>query len=223
VTQGVRADRLGEPGPAGDTPDDPAGPVTVEAMAVPDDEDRAADPFADGQVDSAGGARSERDGDGLATFAHDGEGPMSSLDAEGVDVDPDRFGDPQPVERQQGDQRMLACGAESCGDEERSDLVAVQADGVRFVVDPWAAEMDGRRVGDEAFLFGVAVEAGDGAQPSGDGGRRPPSSLELPSESLDVASANLEQTEVAPVAEDPRVGQGGWDRERYFARLSVDG
>lgn len=49
---------------------------------------------------------------------------------------------------------VLGCGAEPGGDEERADLVAVQADGVGLVVDPWAADMDCGRVGDEAFLFG---------------------------------------------------------------------
>jgi hypothetical protein len=94
VTQGMRADRLGEPGPVGDTADDPAGPVTVEALAVPGEENGPAGPFADGQVDGAGGARHERDGDRLASLAHDGERPMSSVDAEGLDVGADRFGDP---------------------------------------------------------------------------------------------------------------------------------
>ena len=127
-----------------------------------------------------GGPRRERDGDGLAALAHDGQGPMSSLDAEGLDVGPDRFGDPQPVERQQGDQRVLAGRAEPSGDEHRSDLVAIRADGMGFVVKPWAADMDCRRMGNQAFLLGVAVEAGDGAQPSGDGGRRPTPSLKGP-------------------------------------------
>ena len=35
---------------------------------------------------------------------------MSSFDAEGFDVGADRFGDPQPVEGQQGDQGMLGGG-----------------------------------------------------------------------------------------------------------------
>ena len=128
----------------GHTADDPAGPVTVETPPSPVEEDGPVGPFADGQVDRPGGARRERDGDGLASLAHDGERPMPSLDAEGLDVGADRFGDPQPVERQQGDQRMLGGRAEPGGDEERSDLVAVQADRVGLVVDPWAADMHGR-------------------------------------------------------------------------------
>ena len=205
---------LAMPGPVGDAADDPAGSVTVEALTASGDEDRAAGTFADGQVDGAGRARCQRDGDGLAALAHDGERPMSSLDAEGLDVGSDRFGHPQPVERQQGDQGVLGGGTEPGGDEERPDLVAVQADGVGLVVDPWPADMDRRRMGDEAFLFGVAVEAGHGAQPSGDGGRRPTSGLEVPSEGLDVASADLEQAQVALVAERPRTDEGPTRRRR---------
>ena len=130
---------LAMPGP-GDAADDAAGSVTVEALTASGDEDRAAGAFADGQVDGAGRSRCQRDGDGLAAFAHDGEGPMSSLDGEGLDVGSDRFGHPQPVERQQGDQGVLGGGAEPGGDKERSDLVSVQADGVGLVVDPGPAE-----------------------------------------------------------------------------------
>ncbi len=44
---------------------------------------------------------------------------MPSLDAERLDVGPDRFGYPQPVERQQRDQGVLGGGAEPGGDEQR--------------------------------------------------------------------------------------------------------
>jgi hypothetical protein len=57
VTQRVRADGLGDACPAGDAADDTAGPMTVEALAGSGDEDRAAGPFADGQVDGAGRSR----------------------------------------------------------------------------------------------------------------------------------------------------------------------
>ena len=54
---------------------------------------------------------------------------------------------------------------------------------------------------DEGFLFGVAVEAGDRAQPAGDCRGRPALRLELTAESLDVTAADLEQAEMASVAE----------------------
>lgn len=96
---------------------------------------------------------------------------------------------------------MLCCRAEPSGDEEGSDLVAVQTDGMGFVVNPWAADMDCRRMGDQAFLFGVAIEAGHGAQPSGDGGGGPAPSLQVASEGLDIATPDLEESEVAFGAE----------------------
>ena len=102
---------------------------------------------------------------------------------------------------------MLGGRAEPGGDEQRSDLVAVQADGMGLVVDPWPADMDCWRMGDEAFLLGVAVEAGHGAQPSGDGGRGPTPSLELSSEGLDIAPADLEQPQMALIAESHELTQ----------------
>ncbi len=102
---------------------------------------------------------------------------------------------------------MLGCGAEPGGDEERADLVAVQADGVGLVVDPWAADIDCGRVGDESFLFGVAVEAGHGAESPGDRGRRPTLGFELTAEGLDVASSDLEQLEAAPPAEGDELAE----------------
>jgi hypothetical protein len=44
-------------------------------------------------------------------------------------------------------------------------------------------------MGDEAFLFGVTVGAGHGAQLSGDRGRRPTLGFELATEGLHVATA----------------------------------
>jgi hypothetical protein len=57
VSQGVRADRLGDPGSAGDTADDASCAVPVEAPAVAGGEDRPGGSFADGQVDGAGVVR----------------------------------------------------------------------------------------------------------------------------------------------------------------------
>src|SRR5664280_222460 len=96
---------------------------------------------------------------------------------------------------------MLSGGSESGGNEQRSNLVAVQADGVGFVIDPRSTDVNRRRVGDEAFLFGIAIEAGHGAQSATDGGRCPTSSFQLPSVGLDVASPDLEQAQVSLIAE----------------------
>jgi hypothetical protein len=55
MTQGVGPDRLGDTGPTSDTADDPRRAVTVQAVTIPGDEDRAGVPLADGQVDGARG------------------------------------------------------------------------------------------------------------------------------------------------------------------------
>jgi hypothetical protein len=154
------------------------------------------------------------DGDGLAALADDGQRAVPSLQAERFDVRPDGCGYPQPVERQQRHQGVLGRGAQASREEQGSDFVAVQADGVRLVVDAGTADVDGRGVGDEAFLLGVAVEAGHRAQPSGDRGRRPTVCLQLASERLDVAAADLEQLEVPSGRRTQRTGAGPGCRRR---------
>jgi hypothetical protein len=72
---------------------------------------------------------------------------------------------------------------------------------VGFIVDPRTTDVDCRRVGDEAFLLGVAIESSDGTQSATDRGRCPTPIFQLPSIGLDVASPNIEQTQVAPIAE----------------------
>ncbi len=102
---------------------------------------------------------------------------------------------------------MLAGGPEAGGDEQGADFVAVQPGGVRLVVDAGPADMHRRGVGDETFFLGVAVEAGHGAEPTGDGRCRPPLGLELSAEGLDVAAADLEQPEVTVLAEGDELAQ----------------
>jgi hypothetical protein len=63
------------------------------------------------QVDRAGGARRERDDGFLAAFADDRQGAVSALDRQRFDVRGDGFGDPQPVEGEQRDQRAFERGA----------------------------------------------------------------------------------------------------------------
>jgi hypothetical protein len=55
---------------------------------------------------------------------------VPTLDAQDLDVDAGSFGDSQPVERQLGNQRMLTGRAESGGDQQCAELIAVQTDGV---------------------------------------------------------------------------------------------
>ncbi len=60
---------------------------------------------------------------------------MPALKTEPFDVSAGRFGDPQPIEAQQAEQRVVACTGESGSDEHRADFVAVKAGRVRLVVE----------------------------------------------------------------------------------------
>ena len=127
VAERVRSDRLVDAGLAGEATHDPPGGVSVEAFAVPSEEDRSLDAFTDRQVDRAGCARCRWDGHDLAALAQHGEGAMPALEAERFDVGAECFGDSQPVDRQQRHQRVFAGRRQAGGDEQRPDLVAVQA------------------------------------------------------------------------------------------------
>ena len=66
---------------------------------------------------------------------------MSAFEAQFVDVRAEGLGVPQPVDREQRHQGVFVLRAESGGDRQRSDLVAVQSDGVGLVVQAWASHM----------------------------------------------------------------------------------
>jgi hypothetical protein len=88
---------------------------------------------------------------------------VPALHPQPLDIGAGGLGDAQSVEGQQGDQRVLRRGAESGGDQQCAELVAVQAGGVRLIIQPGPADVGGRRVAEEFFLDGVAVETRDGA------------------------------------------------------------
>ena len=159
MPQGVRPDRLGDPGAA----DDPPGAVPVQPPAIGGQEDRSVAALADGQVDRPGGARRERDRDHLATLAGDHQGPVPPFDAQRFDAGAGGLGDPQPVERQQRDQRVLTGRAEPGGDQHRAKLVTVQPGGVRFIIQPGPADVSGRGIIQQLFLDGISAEPGHGA------------------------------------------------------------
>jgi hypothetical protein len=60
-----------------------------------------------------------------------------------LDIGTGGLGDPQPVQSQQGDQRMLGRRAEPGGHQQGAGLVAVQGDGVGLVVHPRTADVRG--------------------------------------------------------------------------------
>jgi len=75
-----------EPGAAGDPADDAGGAVPVQPPAVTGEEQRSIGALAGGQVDGAGGARGEGDGDDLAALAGDDQGAVAALGAHVLDV-----------------------------------------------------------------------------------------------------------------------------------------
>jgi hypothetical protein len=89
--------------------------MAVQTPSGAIEKDRTVRALADGQIDGPGGARRQRDGDDLAALAHDGQGPMAAFEAERFDVGAQRFGHPQPVDRQQRHQRVLGRPAEAGG------------------------------------------------------------------------------------------------------------
>jgi hypothetical protein len=190
VPQRVGADLLGDPGAPGDPANDSGGAVPVQPFPVCGGEEGSFGALADRQVDRPGGARGERDGDDLAALAGDNQGPVPALQAQVLDVRARGLRDPQPVQREQGDQRVLGGRAEPGGDQERAELVAVQGGGVRLVVQPGTADVRRGRVVQEFFFDGVLVEPGDGAQPPGDGGTGPAAGFQFAGEGLDIGPAD---------------------------------
>jgi hypothetical protein len=122
------------------------------------------------------------------------------LDAQRLDVGAGGFRYAQPVEGQQRDQCVLGRLAETGGDQQRAEFVAVQPGGVRLVVQAGPADVSGREVIEEFLLDGVAVEPGDGAQPPGDGSPGAAAGLQVAGEAFDVSAADLEQPDVMLLA-----------------------
>ena len=144
MPQRVGRDGLGDPGAAGDLADDPPGAVPVQPRPVRGQEHRPVRALADGQVDRPGSARRQRDGDHLAALAGDRESPVPALQAQVLDVGASGLRYPQPVQCGQGDQRMLGRRTGPGGDEQGAELVAVQRDGMRLMVDPRPPDVGGR-------------------------------------------------------------------------------
>jgi hypothetical protein len=69
---------------------------------------------------------------------------MATLEAELLDGGPDGLGDPQPVEREERTQGVVPRRGHAGGDEEGSELVTVEADGVGLVVESWPPHVGGR-------------------------------------------------------------------------------
>src|SRR5580693_10205504 len=93
----------------------------------------------------------------LAALAGDRQGPVPAFQAQVLDVGAGGLRDPQPVQREQRDQRMLAWRPETGCDQQSAELVAVQGDGMRLIIHPRPPDMGCWRVLEE-FLFNGVLE-----------------------------------------------------------------
>jgi hypothetical protein len=75
--------------------------VPVQPPSVRSEKQRAFGALAYRQVDRAGGARGERDGDDLAALAGDDQGAVAAFQAQVLDVRASGLGHAQPVQREQ--------------------------------------------------------------------------------------------------------------------------
>jgi hypothetical protein len=122
---------------------------------------------------------------------------------------------------------MLNRRAEPGGDQQRAELVAVQGAGMGLIVQPRPPEVGRWGVLEELLFGGVAVKAGDGAQPPGDGGAGAATCFQVAGEAFDVGPTDGEQVQGADAAPGGAEVSGGcrahssqfWGRES--AALSV--
>ncbi len=82
---------------------------------------------------------------------------MPALQAQVLDVSAGGLRDPQPVQREQRDQRMLGRRAEPGCHQQRAELVAVQGGGMGLIIQAGTADVRGRGMVQELFFDGVLV------------------------------------------------------------------
>ena len=124
------------------------------------------------------------------------ERAVPPFEAERFDVGTERFGDSEAVDRQQADEGVLPRRGQPSSHEEGADLVAIQAGGMRLVVQSGPADMGRRRPLEQALLFGVAVETRDRAEATSDSCSSAPTRFEVAGEALDVSPPGAEQAQV---------------------------
>jgi len=138
-----------------------------------------------------------------------------------LDVGTGGLGDPQPVEREQRDQRMLEWRPEPGRHQQGSHLVAVKSGGMGLVIQPAPPDMRGRGMIQKFLFDGVLVEPGDGGQPPGDGRVSAAPGFQLPGEALDVGPADREQGQGAGAAPGGELAQV--QRVRLAGQPAVSG
>ena len=144
VPERVRPDGLADPSAASDPSDNPGGTVPVQPPAIGGQEDRPVTALTDGQVDRPRRARRQRDGHDLSAFASDGQRPVATFGAQRLDAGAGGLRNPQPIQGEQADQRVLSRRTEPGGNQEATEFVAVQSGRVRLIIQPRTPDMGGR-------------------------------------------------------------------------------
>ena len=102
---------------------------------------------------------------------------------------------------------ISACSGAPGGDQQGAELVAVQGDGVRLIIQPRTPDMGSRGVVQELFFDRVFVQPGDGAQPAGNGSAGAAPGFQIPGEAFDVGAAGGEQVQGAGPAPSGELAQ----------------
>ena len=153
--------------------------------------------------------RGARDSDDLAALAGDNQGAVPAFDAQGLDVSASGFGDAQPVDGQQGDQRVLDWRAEPGGDQQRAEP--------RYGPGRWRAtpairarpsDVNGRRVIKEFFFRRRSDRTQRRCTAAGSPWPGTAAAFQIAGKAFTVRAAGLEQAQVAllaPAGEPPQV------------------
>lgn len=122
------------------------------------------------------------------------------------------FGDAQAVEGEEADQRVLERAGCCGGGEDAPELVELEAERRRLLGHLGATHRGRRRLGDRPLLDGVAVEAGQHAEPAADRPPGPAELLELAGVQLQVGPASRQRVKAdvgAPGQPGPKVAGVG--------------
>ena len=170
-------------------------------------------------------ARAVRGASGIVTtlppLAGARQRPVPALHAPVLDVRAGGLADPQPVQREQRDQRVPRWRAEPGSGQQRAGLVAVQRGGAGLAGDPGPPDAGGRGAIQELFSDRVLTEPADGGQPPGDGRPGPAPGLQVAGETLDVRTADSEQGQRAAAAPAGKLAQA--QRVRLASQAAVPG
>ncbi len=134
------------------------GGAPIQALPRGTAEDRSFGPFAHGQVDHPGGTRHDGDDCGLGALDHDPKGPVPSIDAQVLEVRTAGLAHPQAIEAEQDGEGSMGVVEVLCGEEEPSELGAIDAPALG-AVDGRATDVLGGIGGDPPVDVGGPIGA----------------------------------------------------------------